>query len=41
MSAARKRHAHRLANAQSTSVQNDGQIGVQNENLDVVKTNAK
>jgi hypothetical protein len=41
MSATRKRHAHRLANAQSTSVQNDGQIGVQNENLNVVKTNAK
>jgi len=41
LSATRKRHAHRLANAQSTSVQNDGQIGVQNENLDAKKTNAK
>ncbi|HEX3340104.1 MAG TPA: hypothetical protein VHT68_13150, partial [Pseudolabrys sp.] len=40
MSATRKRHAHRLANAQSTSVQNDGRIGVQNENLDAKKTNA-
>jgi hypothetical protein len=40
MSATRKRHAHRLANARSTSVQNDRRIGVQNENLDVKKTNA-
>jgi hypothetical protein len=30
LSATRKRHAHRLANAQSTSVQNEGEIGVQN-----------
>ena len=30
LSATRKRHAHRLANTQSTSVQNEGQIGVQN-----------
>ena len=34
LSATRKRHAHRLANAQSTSVQNDEQIDVQNENMD-------
>jgi hypothetical protein len=31
LSATRKRHAHRLANTQSTSVQNEGQIRVQNE----------
>ena len=31
LSATRKRHAHRLENANSTSVQNGGQIGVQNE----------
>ena len=30
LSATRKRHAHRLANTQSTSVQNEGQISVQN-----------
>jgi hypothetical protein len=30
LSATRKRHAHRLANTQSTSVQNEGQITVQN-----------
>jgi hypothetical protein len=30
LSATRKRHAHRLANTQCTSVQNEGQIGVQN-----------
>jgi hypothetical protein len=30
LSATRKRHAHRLANTQSSSVQNEGQIGVQN-----------
>ena len=40
LSATRKRHAHRLANAQSTSVQNDGLIGVQNENSEAKKTNA-
>ena len=31
LAATRKRHAHRLANAQSTNVQNDGRIGVQNK----------
>jgi hypothetical protein len=30
LAATRKRHAHRLANERSTSVQNDGQIAVQN-----------
>jgi hypothetical protein len=30
LSATRKRHAHRMANTQSTSVQNEGQISVQN-----------
>jgi hypothetical protein len=30
LSATRKRHAHRLANTQSTSIQNEGQISVQN-----------
>jgi hypothetical protein len=30
LSATRKRHAHRLANRQCTSVQNEGQISVQN-----------
>lgn len=41
LSATRKRHAHRLANAQSTSVQNDGRIDVQNENEVARGTNAK
>jgi hypothetical protein len=41
LSATRKRHAHRLVNAQSTSVQNEGQIGVQNEKFGAKKTNAK
>jgi hypothetical protein len=41
LAATRKRHAHRLANAQGTSVQNDGGIGVQNENLEVKATGAK
>ncbi len=41
LSATRKRHAHRLENAQSTFVQNGGQIGVQNEKSDANKTNAK
>ena len=41
LSATRKRHAHRLENANSTSVQNGGQIGVQNEKSDLKKTNAK
>jgi hypothetical protein len=31
LSATRKRHAHRLANARSTSVQNEGRISLQNE----------
>ena len=31
LSATRKRHAHRLANTQSRSIQNEGQISVQNE----------
>jgi integrase len=31
LAATRKRHAHRLANEQSTSVQNDGQNAIQNE----------
>jgi hypothetical protein len=30
LAATRKRHAHRLANTQSTSIQNEGQISVQN-----------
>jgi hypothetical protein len=30
LSATRKRHAHRLTNTRSTSIQNEGQIGVQN-----------
>ena len=34
LSATRKRHAHRLANTQSTSVQNEGQISVQNGPLE-------
>jgi hypothetical protein len=41
LSATRKRHAHRLANAQSTSVQNEGQISVQNEISDSNSTLAK
>jgi hypothetical protein len=41
LSATRKRHAHRLANAQSTSVQNDGQNGVQNEIGESKTTEAK
>ena len=41
LAATRKRHAHRLANAQGTSVQNDGGIGVQNENLEAKATGAK
>ena len=41
LSATRKRHAHRLANAQSTSVQNDGRIDVQNEVEEQNATDAK
>jgi hypothetical protein len=41
LSATRKRHAHRLANAQGTSVQNEGRIDVQNEDEVARKTNAK
>jgi hypothetical protein len=41
LAATRKRHDHRLANAQGTSVQNDGRISVQNENLEVKATGAK
>ena len=41
LAATRKRHAHRLANAQGTSVQNDGRISVQNENLEIKATGAK
>jgi len=41
LSATRKRHAHRLANAQSTSVRNDGLIDIQNEDEVARRTNAK
>jgi hypothetical protein len=41
MAATRKRHAHRLANASSTSVQNDGRNGVQNEVSEAKSTAAK
>ena len=41
LSATRKRHAHRLANAQSTFIQNDGQIDVQNKDEVARRTNAK
>jgi hypothetical protein len=39
--ATRKRHAHRLANAQSRNVQNDGRIGVQNKDEVAGRTSAK
>jgi len=41
LSATRKRYAHRLVNVQSTSVQNDGRISVQNEIGDSKSTVAK
>jgi hypothetical protein len=41
LSATRKRHAHRLANTQSTSVQNEGQISVQNEAEEQKASDAK
>jgi hypothetical protein len=37
LSATRKRHAHRLANASTTSVQNELESGVQNEGLRTAK----
>jgi hypothetical protein len=41
LSATRKRHAHRLANAQGTSVQNDGRNCVQNEIVEAKTTKTK
>jgi 2-iminoacetate synthase ThiH len=38
LSAARKRHAHRLTNEPATNVWNDAQIGVRNE-IEELKTN--
>jgi hypothetical protein len=41
LSATRKRHAHRLVNTQSTSIQNEGRIDVQNEVEEQNATDAK
>src|SRR5262245_15786741 len=41
LSATRKRHAHRLANARGTSIQNGGQNHVQNENVPPKNSAAK
>ena len=41
LSATRKRHAHRLANVDRTSIQNEGRNVIQNEKVEVKKTNAK
>jgi hypothetical protein len=41
LSATRKCHTHRLANAQSTSVQNEGRISVQNEAEEQKASDAK
>lgn len=41
LAATRKRHAHRVANIDRTSIQNEGQNDVQNEVLEPKETNAK
>ena len=41
LAATRKRHAHRVANIDRTSIQNEGQNDVQNEVLEPKATNAK
>jgi hypothetical protein len=41
LSATRKRHAHRLANAKGTSVQNEGRISVQNDAEEQKASDAK
>lgn len=41
LAATRKRHAHRVANIDRTSIQNEGQNDVQNEVLEPKTTNAK
>jgi integrase len=41
LAATRKRHAHRLANAQSTNIQNGGGTGIQNDTADEREVDAK
>jgi hypothetical protein len=41
LSATRKRHAHRLANAAGTNIQNEPQNDVQNEDVSKIKSTAK
>lgn len=41
LSATRKRYAHRLANFDRTSIQNEGRNDIQNETLELKATNAK
>jgi hypothetical protein len=41
LSATRKRHAHRLANAAGTNIQNEGQNYIQNADAEKIKGAAK
>jgi hypothetical protein len=41
LSATRKRHAHRLANAAGTNIQNEPQNDIQNDETAKIKTGAK